>query len=119
MASLTSIKNVAAGIEEYVGCATLSTDEFISFEFNQSVVIDDISVKKSGGLQTKLEIVYPSLAQTAVITDNIDSAWFLNDGTNGAGKRWYHLPARSKLILTITQSGSAETVTLLVLGRAG
>jgi hypothetical protein len=118
MASLTSIKNVAAGIEEYIGCATLSMNEFISFEFNQSVVIDDISIKKSGGLPTKIEIVYPSIAQTALIKSGIDGAWFLNDGTNGAGKRWYHLPARSKLVLTLTGEGT-ETMTLLVLGRAG
>ena len=117
LASLISLKNVAMGIMEYIGCAQLNQNEVLSMEFGQEITIDDVSVKGTAGKALKLELVYPSSSQTATLATSIEGTWFLNDAQNQAGKRWYHLPARTKLVLTMVDTGSAH-VSLLVLGRS-
>jgi len=130
MADVSVIKNVSSGLAEYIACGTFQRGETLSMEFNQEITIDDVIV--NGGFDepdVKLSIIYPSIGQEATLVQNITVRnYFLNTVQidrppnpyfeNQAGKRWYHLPARSKVFLEIDGGGEPHPLHLVVIGRS-
>lgn len=119
MADVNLIKNVSPGLSEYVACESLNANDSLSFEFNQEITIDDIVLDTVGeGTAYNVYFLYPASGQKGYILYNfpISSHWFLNAGDNLAGKLWYHLPARTKLIFVPSTS---VTLKVTVLGRSG
>ena len=120
MASVYMIKNVCSELTEYIGYATLSTSEELSFEFNDEITLDDIIVAADITPSLKLSIFYPSMNQEAVLNNITAKNYFLNSVevesvANIAGKRWYRLPSRTKLVLK--NLGEVARIDLVVLGR--
>lgn len=130
MANLSIVKDVSLGLAEYIACGTFERGETLSMEFNQEITIDDIIV--NGGFDepsVKLSIIYPSTGQEAILIQNFNvQNYFLNTVKidrspnpyfeNQAGKRWYHLPARSKIFLEIDGGGDPHPLHLVVIGRS-
>lgn len=117
MADVNLIKNVAPGLSEYVACESLSANDSLSFEFNQEITIDDIVLDSVGeGTTYDVYFLYPASGQKGYILYDIPvSSWFLNAGDNLAGKRWSHLPARTKLVFV---PSTPVTLTVTVIGRS-
>ena len=115
MANIASIKSVLVGLSEYIQCGTLAPDEEMSLEFNDALVVEDIALEGTTGRSLSLLIVFPSLGLTSTVADGLDGGnWFLNSGSNDAGKRWYRLPARSKIIVkNNSTSNSIVKITLV------
>lgn len=121
MAEFHLIKNVAQGFFEYTACQELGEGDILFIEFNKEVTIDDIALKKSdGSTPFNIFFLYPASGQEGYLINNtsIPNEWFLNGAQNNAGKRWYHLPARTKLAIQRLAS-SYTVIHLTVLGRSG
>lgn len=118
MADVNLIKNVASGLSEYVACESLSANDSLSFEFNQEITVDDIVLDSVGeGTTYDVYFLYPASGQKGYILYNIPiSSWFLNAVDNLAGKLWYHLPVRTKLVFVPSTSA---TIKVTVVGRSG
>jgi hypothetical protein len=130
MADVSVVKNVSSGLAEYIACGTFGRGETLCMEFNQEITIDDMIVNSGfDEPNVKLSIVYPSIAQEATLVQHITvQNYFLNTVQidrppneyfeNQAGKRWYHLPARSKIFLEIDGEGEQLPLRLVVIGRS-
>jgi hypothetical protein len=121
MAEFHLIKNIAQGLFEYTACQALAEGDTLFLEFNKEVTIDDIALRKSdSSTYFNIFFLYPASAQKGYLLNDVSipNEWFLNGAQNNAGKRWYHLPARTKLAIQRLQTGST-VVHLTVLGRSG
>jgi hypothetical protein len=125
MPNIHLIKNVHHGLVEYIACQLLEPDESITMEFNQEVTIEEIIVRSyhpESAPASVLYLLYPSSEQMVKLATIETLNYFLNtvqieSVTNQAGKRWYHLPARTKLILANKRSVEMH-IDLVVIGRA-
>ena len=135
MASASYIKDVSPGFGEYFSDGDdLSQGEYVSFEFNNEITIDDIIVTSSIELASndiiQIYFQYPSSGMKGVIaTINASMGWTLNyflnstydsiEGHQGTGRNWYRVPARTKLFVeAISLNGDNLNGTkLTVIGR--
>lgn len=119
MAETNLIKNVSTEQSEYIACLRMNGADLLSFEFNSAVTLDDITINiSSENEDLDVYFVYPSSQKKGYILKEytVTNSWFLNNGTNNAGKRWYRLPARTKLVVELI-SGTNVDVKVSVLGR--
>ena len=118
MASVKLQIPVQAGLMEYLGSASLSENETLTFEFEREIVLEDVVIVASDTLDFDLQMFFPSSGQTAKVASPEDPtvSWMLNSADTSGGKQWYRLPARSQLILKKT-NGSTLSVQMMALGR--
>ena len=137
MAITSMIKSGCGGVGEYLsGTVTLDdTTEYLEFEFNDEVTVDEILVNVTGGSindEYDLQIIYPASDQVATVatfsassapTPSTPLQYFLNStegtGHSGTGKLWFRIPARGRLRVQPTTLTATGSVNMVVLGRAG
>ena len=131
MASKYLIKNVSPGTTEYLANVTFAPadpPEELVIEFNNEITIDDIVTTITAGDTSDYELlfVYPSSGPEALIKQVTGEPFFLNSaqesgsGISPHGKLWYHIPARTKLV--VRSLGNIATSTQLevtIIGRGG
>ena len=138
MAITSMIKSGCGGVGEYLsGTVTLDdTTEYLEFEFNDEVTVDEILVNVTGGSindEYDLQIIYPASDQVATVatfsassapTPSTPLQYFLNStegtGHSGTGKLWFYIPPRGRLRLFASSlTGTDRTVNMVALGRGG
>ena len=138
MAITSMIKSGCGGVGEYLsGTVTLDdTTEYLEFEFNDEVTVDEILVNVTGGSindEYDLQIIYPASDQVATVatfsassapTPSTPLQYFLNStegtGHSGTGKLWFYITPRGRLRLFASSlTGTDRTVNMVALGRGG
>lgn len=117
MASIMLKVPVVPGLAEYLGTASLGQNETITLEFERSAILEDVAFVGSDSVAFELYLAFPSSEQQGLLaSSNSASSWLLNGLTITGGKQWCRLPARTRLILKKTTSGS-HTAQLMALVR--
>lgn len=124
MATFSFQKTVYPGQVEYTASQHVENADILEVEFESGVVIDDMIIFSSDTLDVKLWLVFPMSGLTVLLSDPAEDitvaggeTWFLNTVSPTTSRRWYSLPAKTKVRLEITAGGSDMFLQWVLIGR--